>query len=64
MKLIGNLKKRVEQESTMEGRHEIIKEAGMILTDEELDNVAGGSDKNKYHIQSPLPDGKRPFQNQ
>ncbi|MCR5791052.1 MAG: hypothetical protein K6G83_14315 [Lachnospiraceae bacterium] len=42
MKLTGDLKKQVESESTREGIREIIKKAGMLLTDEELDQVAGG----------------------
>ena len=42
MKLIGNLRKQVESEGTMEGRKKLIEKAGMKLTDEELDKVAGG----------------------
>ncbi len=44
MKLIGKLKKQVEGESTREGSKSLIKKAGMMLTDEELDQVAGGDD--------------------
>ena len=44
MKLIGNLKRQVENEGTMEGRKRLIEKAGMKLTDEELDNVSGGVD--------------------
>ncbi|MCR5789377.1 MAG: hypothetical protein K6G83_05750 [Lachnospiraceae bacterium] len=44
MKLIGKLKKQVEGESTREGRKSLIEKAGMMLTDEELDQVAGGDD--------------------
>ena len=46
MKLIGNLKKQVENESTKEGRKKLIEKAGMKLTDDELDKVAGGSQIN------------------
>ncbi len=43
MKLIGNLKKQVENEGSKEGRKKLIEKAGMLLTDDELDRVAGGS---------------------
>ena len=42
MKLIGNLRKQVEETNTKEEAKEVIKEAGMLLTDDELDLVAGG----------------------
>ncbi len=42
MKLIGNLKKQVENEGSKEGRKKLIEKAGMLLTDDELDRVAGG----------------------
>lgn len=42
MKLIGNLRKQVENEGTREGKRDAIKKAGMLLTDDELDKVAGG----------------------
>ena len=43
MKLTGNLKKQVENEDTKEGRKKLIEKAGMLLTDDELDRVAGGN---------------------
>ncbi len=43
MKLIGNLKKQVEETNSREEAKEIIEDAGMLLTDEELDNVTGGN---------------------
>ncbi len=46
MKLIGNLKKQVENEGTKEGRKKLIEKAGMLLTDDELDRVAGGTQIN------------------
>ncbi len=42
MKLVGNLKKQVEETKNKEEAKEVIEKAGMELTDEELDQVAGG----------------------
>jgi hypothetical protein len=42
MKLIGELKDKVEKAETKGEAKEIIKDAGMELTDEEMDKVAGG----------------------
>ncbi len=42
MKLTGILKDKVDKAETMEAKKDIIAEAGMELTDDELDNVAGG----------------------
>ncbi len=42
MKLTGKLKEQVEQTSTKEEAKKIIEEAGMELTDEEMNQVAGG----------------------
>lgn len=42
MKLTGLLKNKVEEANTKEEKREIIAEAGMELTDDELVNVAGG----------------------
>ena len=42
MKLIGELKEKVEKTETMEEAKKVIEEAGMELTDEEMDKVAGG----------------------
>ena len=42
MKLVGDLKDKVEKAENQEAAKEIIKEAGMELTDEEMDQVAGG----------------------
>ena len=42
MKLIGNLKKQVEETMNKEEAKEVIEKAGMELTDEELDQVTGG----------------------
>ena len=42
MKLVGELKEKVEKAANQEKAKEIIKEAGMELTDEEMNQVAGG----------------------
>lgn len=43
MNLTGELKDKVEKAETMEEKKNIIAEAGMELTDEELEGVAGGN---------------------
>ena len=53
MKLIGNLKKQVKNESTMEGRKKLKEKAGMKLTDEELEMVAGGQQDNTGNDENP-----------
>ena len=47
MKLVGNLKKQVEATNSKEQAREVIENAGMLLTDDELDNVTGGSDNDQ-----------------
>ena len=42
MKLTGKLKTQVESAATKEEKREAIKQAGMLLTDDELDQVSGG----------------------
>ena len=42
MKLTGDLKKKVEKAKTREAARETIAQAGMLLNDEELDQVSGG----------------------
>ena len=42
MKLVGDLKDKVEKAENREEAKKIIKDAGMELTDEEMDQVAGG----------------------
>ena len=42
MKLIGNLKKKVDEANTKEEAKELIANAGMELTEEEMDAVCGG----------------------
>ncbi len=42
MKLIGELKERVEKSETKEEARNIIEEVGVVLDDDELDQVSGG----------------------
>ena len=42
MKLTGNLKKQVESAPTKEEKREAVKQAGMLCSDDELDQVSGG----------------------
>ena len=42
MKLIGVLKKKVENAETKEEARDVIKKAGILLDDDELDQVSGG----------------------
>ena len=43
MKLIGNLKKQVDKATDISEKRSLIENAGMKLTDDELDMVVGGS---------------------
>ncbi len=43
MKLVGELKNKVEKTENLDEAKKIIEEAGMQLSDEEMNNVAGGS---------------------
>ena len=63
MKLIGNLKKTVDEIDTMEGKKEAIRKAGMALTDDELEQISGGQRRiivypirGNNHIIVPDPD--------
>ncbi len=42
MKLIGQLKNKVEQAENKEEAKQIIQDAGMLLDDQEMDQVTGG----------------------
>ena len=69
MQLIGDLKKQVEKANSKEEAKEIIADAGMMLTDDELNMVTGGKrDEGIVGIcpecrelarQIPLPNGLR-----
>ena len=66
MKLIGELKKQVEETKNKEEAKEVIEKAGMELTDEELDQVAGGKETDQLsdymtelvHRTNSLPGGE------
>lgn len=45
MKLIGKLKDNVEKAETIEEVKRLIEDAGMLLDDQELDQVSGGKIK-------------------
>ena len=47
MELIGKLKEKVDNAETKEEKKELIEEAGIQLTDDELEKVAGGRFLNK-----------------
>ncbi len=47
MKLVANSKKQVEETRNKEEVKDVIENADMLLTDDELDNVTGG-----YHTHS------------
>ena len=51
MKLTGKLKEQVEKAETKEEKKNLIEDAGMELTDEELDMIAGGA----YSGFQPMP---------
>ena len=62
MKLIGKLKEKVDQAESLEVKKGLIEEAGVALTDDELAQVAGGTD----HPGRPSPwdylyDGNNPL---
>ena len=42
MELVGKLKEQVEKTESKEEAKKVIEEAGMVLTEDELDQVAGG----------------------
>ena len=56
MKLIGDLKEKVENAKTKEEARDTIKEAGMLLDDEELETVSGGLPDNPMR----RPEGRFP----
>lgn len=59
MKLIGKLKEQVENTNNKEEAKGIIADAGMELTEEELDMVAGGgSSWVNFGDQIPTGDGE------
>ena len=49
MKLIGELKEKVEAAESIDDVRQAIEDAGMELTDDELDGIAGGYDFQVHH---------------
>ncbi len=45
MKPVGDLKEKVEKAESKDEAKKVIEEAGIELTDEEIDSVAGGVNK-------------------
>ena len=61
MKLTGKLKTRIESAPTKEEKREAIKQTGMLLSNGDLDQVAGGGDPKRYICKVPKPDPNNPF---
>ena len=55
MKLVGTLKEKVEKAENLEEAKKAIADAGMELTDEEMDAVSGG--KQEFHDPPRKADG-------
>lgn len=53
MKLTGKLKDKVDAVKTAEEKKDIIAQAGMELTDEELEGVAGGGTAHRFSVYCP-----------
>ncbi len=53
MQLTGELKEKVEKTETKEEAKQTIEEAGMILDDAELDQVAEGGGRPHHHSTVP-----------
>ncbi len=62
MKLIGMLKKQVEETDNKEEKKNLIEKAGMLLTDDELDQVIGGIILPKPSGESDEKDSKVGFE--
>lgn len=56
MKFTGDLKKKVEESASREEKKAAIEQADMLLTDDELDKVAGGEDSS-FRGLDPFPEG-------
>lgn len=56
MELIGELKEKVEKAETKKEIKELIEKAGVALTDDELDQVAGGTTQEYFGgYNDPIP---------
>ncbi len=54
MQHIGKLKENIEKAETKEDAKQLIKNAGMLLNDEELDQVSGGKDGVDFSVHISL----------
>ena len=54
MKLVGKLKDKVEKAESKEETKDLIKDAGMELTEEELDQITGGAGFKNYDPEQRL----------
>ena len=54
MKLVGKLKDKVEKAERKEEAKDLIKDAGMELTEEELDQITGGAGFENYDPEQKL----------
>jgi hypothetical protein len=50
MKLTGNLKEQVEKVETKDEKKSLIENAGMLLTDEEVETVSGGARDGGFYM--------------
>ena len=50
MKLTGNLKKQVEKAESKQEKKSLIENAGMLLTDEEVETVSGGAGGRGFYM--------------
>lgn len=60
MELTGKLKENVEKAENKEQAKKLIEEAGLILDDTELDQIAGGAQKGRIFSESPHAQGMLP----
>ncbi len=54
MKLTGELKEQVEKAETKEEKKKLLEDAGIKLTDDELDKVAGGGLHSSLFVDWPV----------
>ena len=57
MKLTGELEKKVNEAADKAEAKKLIEQAGMILTDDELEKVAGGVEPTYVNDYEPCPKG-------
>ena len=59
MELIGKLKNKVDQAASKEEARELIEQAGILLTDEEMEIVSGGQGFPNDVSMEQLPNSQR-----